>query len=267
MIRKLKDYDPEAPIIVLDIGNTSTHIATWHDGRLKTPLVVPTGDDQALTEAFKAHLDAMPHKRTTGTVIGSVVREATERAQKIVGDALDHEALIIGDTIPLPMDVAVKDPKAVGVDRICAAYATYDRLRAACITVDFGTAVTVDLVDDDGSFLGGAILPGIALQLRSLHEHTSALPDVKIGVVPQLPYGRDTAEAILTGVCRGIAGAVRGLAEGYATHLNRWPQVVATGGDVSFMKPYVDFIDTFVADLTLHGIGLAYTKHLHDSGA
>jgi len=265
MIRMLEDLDPEAPVIVFDIGNTGTHIATWHKNKLKTPVVVPTGDEKALREAFKAHIDALPHKRAAAAVIGSVVREATERVRQIVSDTLKREAIVIGDSIPLPMDVAVKDPKAVGVDRVCAAFATYDRIGTGCITVDFGTAVTVDLVDDDGVFLGGAILPGVKLQLRSLHEHTSALPDVEAGV-PELPYGRDTAEAIQTGVCRGIAGAVRCLVESYATHLNRWPHVVATGGDVAFMKPCVDFIDTFATDLTLRGIGLAYTKHLRDSG-
>lgn len=265
MIRRLKDYDPEAPIIVLDIGNTGTHIGTWHQDQVKTPLVVPTNDEKALTEAFRAHLGALPHKRAAAAVICSVVPEATERVQQMVSDTLDREALVIGDSLSLPMDVAVKDPKVVGVDRVCAAFATYDRIGTGCITVDFGTAVTVDLVDDDGIFLGGAILPGVKLQLRSLCEHTSALPDVEAGV-PDLPYGRDTVEAIQTGVCRGIAGAVRALVEGYATHLNHWPQVVGTGGDVAFMKPYIDVIDTFATDLTLRGIGLAYTKHLRDSG-
>lgn len=265
MIRMLKNYDPEAAIIVLDIGNTGTHIATWHQDQVKTPLVVPTSDAKALTEAFRAHVEALPHQRAAAAVIGSVVPDATERVRQIVSDTLDREALVIGDAIPLPMDVAVKDPTAVGVDRVCAAFATYDRVGTGCITVDFGTAVTVDLVDDDGSFLGGAILPGVKMQLRSLHEYTSALPDVEAGV-PELPYGRDTAEAIQTGVCRGLAGAVRGLVEAYASHLNRWPQVVATGGDVAFMKPYVDVVDTFATDLTLRGIGLAYTKYLRDSG-
>jgi len=265
MTRVLKDYDPEAPVIVLDIGNTGTHIATWHQDQLKTPLAVATGDEAALVVAFQAHLDALSGKKPATAVIGSVVAHATEMVQGVVSEKLDREALVIGDTIPLPMDVSVTDPRAVGTDRVCAAFAAYDRLETGCITVDFGTAVTVDLTDDDGCFLGGAILPGIRMQLKSLHEHTSALPDVAIGV-PELPYGRDTTEAIQTGVCRGIAGAVRGLVEGYATHLNRWPQVVATGGDLALMKPYVDFIDTFVTDLTLRGIGLAYTKHLRESG-
>jgi pantothenate kinase type III len=92
------------------------------------------------------------------------------------------------------------------------------------------------------------------------------LPQASPGF-PELPYGRNTIEAIQTGVCRGLAGAVRGIVEGYATHLHRWPQVVATGGDSALMTPHCDFIDTWVSDLTLRGIGLAYDKHLAALGA
>jgi len=84
---------------------------------------------------------------------------------------------------------------------------------------------------------------------------------------PELPYGRNTIEAIQNGVCRGLAGAVRGLVEAYARHLNRWPHVVASGGDVAFLAPHCDFLDTVVSDLTLRGVGLAYDKHLAEMGA
>ncbi len=266
MIRKLRDYDPDAPIIVLDIGNTKTHIATWHHNELQTPLAVASDDDKAVTDAIQAHLDTSPDRTVAAAVISSVVAEATERVAKVVQQTLDSDALIVGHSIPLPMDVDVKDAGAVGVDRICAAYAAYEKLETGCTVVDFGTAVTVDLVDDEGAFLGGAILPGLDLQLRSLHEQTSALP-LATPYVPALPYGRSTEEAIQTGVCRGLAGAVRALVEGYAAHLCRWPQTIATGGDLAFMKTHVDFIDTFVTDLTLRGIGLSYTKHLSERGA
>ena len=112
------------------------------------------------------------------------------------------------------MDVAVTDAKAIGVDRVCEAAAAYDRLSTGCTVVSFGTAVTIDLVDDDGTLLGGAILPGIALQMRALHEFTAALPEATPGF-PELPFGRNTIEAIQTGVCRGLVGAVREIVEGY----------------------------------------------------
>jgi type III pantothenate kinase len=104
------------------------------------------------------------------------------------------------------------------------------------------------------------------MQLRALHEFTALLPRVE-PAFPELPYGRNTSEAMQIGVCRGVAGAVRGLVEGYATSLNRWPQLIATGGDVEFMAPYCDYIDTCVSRLTLRGLGLAYSRHLLEQGA
>ena len=114
-------------------------------------------------------------------------------------------------------------------------------------------------------FLGGAILPGLAMQLRALREETAVLPEVEPGI-PDFPYGRSTKEAIQVGVCRGMAGAVRGLVEAYASTLNRWPHVVATGGDLSLIAPQCDFLDTLVDHLVLRGIGLAYAKHLEAMG-
>jgi type III pantothenate kinase len=261
MIYRPRSYDPNAPVVIIDIGNTSTKIATWHKGEVKTPLGVPTDDQNAFAEAYTAHVQAAPNGRPAATVIGSVVPPALERIRTHALAMLDQEPLVIGENVPLPLDVGVTDKTRVGVDRVCEAAAAYERLQTGCTIVDFGTAVTVDLVDDDGVLVGGAILPGLHLQMRALHEHTAVLPLVEPGF-PELPYGRNTTEAIQTGVCRGLAGAVRGLVEGYATHLNRWPQVIATGGDAAMMAPHCDFLDTLVRDLALRGVGVAYAKYL-----
>lgn len=263
---KLPEYDPEAPIIVVDIGNSTTKVATWQGGALKTVLSCDTREEGAFAEVYKAHWDAVPGKRPAATVVGSVVPEALSRIRDCIGELQNREALVVGETVPLPIDVSVVDAKAIGVDRVCEAAAAYERLQTGCTIVSFGTAVTIDLVDDEGTLLGGAILPGIELQMRALHEFTAALPEATPSF-PELPYGRDTIEAIQTGVCRGLAGAVRTIVEGYATHLNRWSQVVATGGGAAFMTPHCDFIDTWTADLALRGIALAYEKHLRARGA
>jgi len=262
---KLPAYDPEAPIVVVDVGNTATKVATWQAGQLKAILSCETTDRNAFADAFTAHWNAVPERHPAATVIGSVVPHALSQIRDHVQGVQDRDALIIGETVPFPIDVTVADPRAIGVDRVCAAAAAFDRIQDACTIVSFGTAVTVDLVDD-GTLLGGAILPGLALQMRALHEFTAALPQATPGT-PDLPFGRNTIEAIQIGVCRGLAGAVREIVESYASHLNRWPQVVATGGSAEFMMPFCDFIDTWTADLALRGIALAYQKHLQSMGA
>ena len=93
--------------------------------------------------------------------------------QEILARRTEKAALVVGDNLPLPIDLAVDDEQAIGVDRVCAAAAAYDELGSACTIIDFGTAVTVDLVDEEGTLLGGAILPGLRAQFRSLHEYTA----------------------------------------------------------------------------------------------
>lgn len=265
MRRVPRKIDPGAPVILINIGNSSIGIATWHGDQVKTPLHIATADSKVFDESFRAQCEVFPDRQPAAVVIGSVVPKKLEECGLLVKNLLDQHALIVGDTIDLPIEVTVKDPKAIGVDRVCAAAAAFEQIQTACAIVDFGTAVTVDLVDDDAVLLGGAILPGLELQFRALHEHTASLPQVT-PEIPELMYGRDTTDAIRTGVCRGLAGAVRGLVEGYATALNRWPHVVATGGDLEIMASVCDFADSLVPDLTLRGVGLAYQKHLTEMG-
>ncbi len=262
---KLPAYDPEAPIVVVDVGNTATKIATWQAGQLRAIVSCETTNRDSFAKAFAAHWNAVSGKHPAATVMGSVVPHALSQFREFVEGLQDRDVLVVGETIPLPIDVAVADPKAIGVDRVCGAAAAFDRIKDSCTIVSFGTAVTIDLVEE-GTLMGGAILPGLALQMRALHDFTAALPLVTPGA-PELPFGKDTIQAIQIGVCRGLAGAVREIVEGYASHLNRWPQAVATGGGAEFMMPFCDFIDTWTADLALRGMALAYEKHLQSMGA
>lgn len=255
----------EIPSIIMDIGNQSIGMATWFEGNVRTPISVDTSKLGEIEAAVSAHFDACPKGRPGAVVISSAVPEVLTQVQEILARRTEKAALVVGDNLPLPIDTAVDDEQAIGVDRVCAAAAAYDELGTACTIIDFGTAVTVDLVDEEGTLLGGAILPGLRTQFRSLREYTAQLPDVEPGF-PEQAYGKNTVEAIQSGVCRGLVGACRALVEGYAATLNRWPQVIATGGDATFMLPHCDFIDTAVDGLVLRGVGLAYTNHVSAMG-
>ena len=250
---------PSPQLIVIDIGNTRTALGSWADGEVSRVSRVPTEDAEAFAAALASLGAFFVGGRAPAGAIGSVVPKALARAVEQIGTALHLEAGVVGQSLPLPMEVDVAAPQAVGVDRVCCAAAAFERIQSACMVVDFGTAITADVVGDDGRFLGGAILPGARLQSRALHAYTAKLPEVEI-VFPREPIGRDTVTAIQTGVCRGIAGAMRGIVEGIATHLGKWPQVVGTGGDLDLFLPHCDFLDSAVANLSLMGIGLAWAK-------
>jgi type III pantothenate kinase len=147
------------------------------------------------------------------------------------------------------------DPETItGMDRLLNALAAYRRLRQACVVVDAGTAVTIDFVDGEGTFHGGAIAPGARMQLRSLHRQTAALPEIEFRKPDDETFGRSTAEAMLRGVYHGIRGAVWRLVERYADRYGAYPHVIATGGDAEVLFADDELVDRIVPELTLHGI-------------
>ena len=132
-------------------------------------------------------------------------------------------------------------------------------LFGAVAVADFGTATTIDCVSHQGIFLGGAILPGLNLAAKALHEYTDALPEVELQI-PTGVYGTNTIASIQHGIIYGAIGALRGIVERYATELGRWPQVVVTGGYGKLIARGCDFFDSLVPDLCLDGIFLTYRQ-------
>jgi len=197
--------------------------------------------------------------RTVAVVVSSVNPPAEIKLSEAVKEALDQEILLIGRDVGLDMKLAVENPESVGTDRLLTAMAAYAVVENAVVVADFGTATTIDCVDHYGIFLGGAILPGLDLAAKSLNEHTVQLPRVK----PQVPtggYGTNTEAAIQYGIYYGAIGALQGIVEKYATQLGQWPQLVLTGGYARLIKEKCDFADSYVPNLCLDGIFLAYRK-------
>src|SRR6185437_955999 len=134
----------------------------------------------------------------------------------------------------LPISVLTDEPELTGVDRILNVAAAYEQMGNACVVVDAGTALTIDACNDSGEFLGGAIAPGAALMLDSLHEKTARLPRVELAA-PEDAWGKNTEQAIRTGVFHGIRGMVKEIVENSATALGSWPDIIATGGDAQLL--------------------------------
>jgi type III pantothenate kinase len=133
------------------------------------------------------------------------------------------------------------------------AAAAYDVLHQACVVVDAGTAMTVDFVDGEGTYHGGAIAPGAKMMLDALHGHTDQLPQVG-WEKPLEPIGHNTAEAMRSGVFHGMRGMVRELVEQYAQISGAYPIVVVTGGDAQLLFDDYDLVDRIVPELVLRGI-------------
>ncbi len=246
-------------MVVVDVGNTSIKLARWVDGDIKDVERVGSHVQADVFRALDVVREKCENEMRQAIIIASVVPEVTGWLADHIENELELRPFVVGQNTPLPVEVDLPEPSLVGVDRICTAAAAFDHTGHACTIVDVGSAITIDLIDNDGVFQGGTILPGPYLQARSLNSDTAQLPLVEKMLAGNV-IGKSTDAAIQSGIHYGICGAIRGIVEQIATDENRWNQVVLTGGGAEALKDDLDFVDSWVPDLCLMGIGIAYIK-------
>lgn len=260
-------------IIAIDIGNSTISVGLFLDDTEKFIEILDGADCDKLTDILERAWSMVPvskmskeGKRNGVIVAGSVKSAWTKQVKKIVKEKLGEKMLEIGKgkDVPLPLTMAVDKPEEVGVDRVLSAFAAYVVVADAVTVADFGTAVTIDLVDEDGTFLGGTIIPGFEVSAQALKANTAALP--KIGKVkkPKSPYGVNTKEAINNGLYYAAVGVLEAMLRAYADELGKWPHAVVTGGAAATIKEDCNFVDSFVTDLPIKGIVLAYKKYIEE---
>jgi len=255
-------------LIAVDIGNTNTTIALFLKGEEQSIKSIPSRARTELTNCFKSTWSKIPiaksskeKKRDGVIVVSSVSPEQTDFIRQLIKEVLDEKLLLIGNNIPLPMDLSVDEPEKVGIDRIIAAAAAYAVVEDAVVVADFGTAVTIDLVDERGIFLGGVICPGFEISAKALKENTSQLPQINV-TKPKSPYGKTTKQAINCGLYYSAVGTLEEVIRRYAEKIGKWPQTVITGAAAKIIKDDCQFIDSYVPNLVVKGIALAYQKYL-----
>jgi type III pantothenate kinase len=192
--------------------------------------------------------------------IGSVQRRVAARLVDWLRERSVQQITLLA-SVDLPLKVSLPRADMVGIDRLLGAVAV-NRLRkpnTPAIVVDLGTAITVDLVSAAGTFEGGAILPGIGLSARALHEFTDLLPllDMQSLAEPPSPLGTNTVEAMQAGIYWGAVGGVRQLVELLTKQLPSPPDVFLTGGAAPAVARLVADNGRYEPHLVLAGIALA----------
>jgi len=255
-------------IIAVDIGNTNIDIGLFLEGEEQFIKSIPGQSQTKLTDCLKSAWQKIPiaesskEKKRDGVIVVSSVKPAwTKLIQQIVKDNLGEKLHIIGKDIPLPMTLWVDEPDKVGTDRVVSAAAAYAVVEDAVVVADFGTAVTINLVDKNGIFLGGVICPGFEISAKALKENTAQLPKAKV-TRPKAPYGKNTTEAINCGLYYSAIGTLEEVIRRYAEKIDKWPQTVITGSGAQTIKDDCNFIDSFVPNLVVKGIVLAYKKYV-----
>ena len=257
-------------IIAIDIGNTNISMGLFIESVERRIETVAGEDAVLLTEALMAQWEEIPMLTSAKTptrdgilVVSSVKPEWTDIVRQIAKEKLGSKILLIGKDINIPMEVAVDDPKKLGTDRVVAAAAAYEVIEKAVVVADFGTAITIDFVDEKGIFRGGIIAPGFKMSAKALNEFTAQLPLVK-PAKPEHVWGANTESAIRSGIHYGAVGLLQEVVRRYAEVIGTWPHTVITGGDAAQIHEDCDFVDSFVPYLSIKGIALTYRKYLDE---
>ena len=244
-------------ILLFDIGNTHTHLGLASHKRVVKQINIPTAQWFA-GGAKKLVLKFVGHAVLEGAVLCSVVPRATPLVCAMVRRRWRLDCLQLTPKTLRGVGIDYPRPNTIGPDRLANAVAVARHYGAPAVVVDFGTAVTFDVVDRAGNYIGGIIAPGLAAMTEYLHEKTALLPRIKIRAEKAV-IGKNTAQAMLIGAVHGYRGLIRGLIAELKKHLHaqRLP-VVATGGYARLIAAEMPEITAIEPLLTLEGLRLVW---------
>jgi type III pantothenate kinase len=253
-------------LLAIDIGNTNTVLGVF-DGdvlqcswRIKTD-ARRTADELALT--YRGLL--ADHVITAAAACSTVPAALHELRDMLERYYPDVPSVIVEPGVRTGVGMQYENPTEVGADRICNTLAAHHLVDGSpAIVVDFGTSTNFDVVSARGEFLGGALAPGIEISLDALAARAAQLRKVEL-VAPRGPIGKNTVEALQSGILYGFAGQVDGLVRRLSAALHPADPaavaVIATGGLAALVVEHCDTITRHEPDLTLIGLRLVYERN------
>ncbi len=252
-------------ILLFDIGNTNTHVGLANATRVVKHINIPTSVWRA-GKAATSLKKFVAKNHIEGAVLCSVVPKATPPVRKTVRRLWKLNALELTPKTLRGVGIDYPTPKTIGADRLANAVAVRHHFGAPALVVDFGTAVTFDVVDRKENYIGGIIAPGLAAMTDYLHEKTALLPKIKIREIKSV-VGKSTEQAMLVGAVHGYRGLIRGLIAELKRELKTAQlPVVATGGYASLIASKLSEISAIEPNLTLEGLRLVWFANQHLGG-
>ena len=244
-------------MLAIDIGNTNITMGSFKGERLVNKLKTPTGSCYLYGRRLRnlCNFIALGGKDEPGVVISSVVPFALTRLVAELNKTVKCNIVIVGQNKIVPIKNLYKIKSEVGQDRLVNAFAAKVLYGSPCVILDFGTAVTFDVVSGRGEYLGGLIFPGIEMSLSSLHKNTALLPRIELKPASSI-IGRDTVNSMRGGILFGLGAMCDALSARYKKMLGKKTRIIATGGNAALIRRYAKSIQIVDEDLTLKGLKL-----------
>lgn len=238
----------------ISVGNTRIQIALITNNEVSEVVYLEHDQTAEILSTLNGWREGLANKDDCAVVIGSVHTTTSNSITSLIKDQLGLDIYELETDLPIPIGRSLDPETIVGIDRLLNAAAAWEIAKQACVVIDAGTAVTVDFIDGEGVFHGGAIMPGAQMQLQALASGTDLLEGIDFKVPEGDTFGRSTGSAMLRGVFHGIRGGVWRIIETYAEEYGAYPLVIATGGDSEVLFSHDELITRIVPDLAVRGI-------------
>ncbi len=250
--------------MAVDVGNTQTVLGLYEGDELRGQWRLATeaqrtSDELAVVFAGLLDLKGLGLAQVSAMIVSSVVPGLTRSYRYLAEDVLGVPFYLVNSDVETGLKNRYDDPSAVGADRIVNAVAAGHHYGFPAIIVDIGTATTVEAVDGEACYLGGAILTGLYVALDALVARTAKLPSVDLEEEPPSAIATNTPDSIRSGFVYGYAGAIDALVRRLREELGEENiRVVATGGPAGIIVRHCREIEEFDPNLTLKGLRILY---------
>lgn len=252
-------------LLAVDVGNTNVVLGIFADDRLThhwrlATSVSRTADEAWIVFSSLCRSKAVDPEQISGAAISSVVPDMTTIFTEMVEDNFGIEPYEVrADTAP-SIAIHYQDPSAVGADRICNAAAGFEIHGGPLIVVDFGTANTYDVINEQGEYLGGVITPGIELSQTILHQRAARLPKVPL-LFPDKVIADTTETSIQAGLLFGAVEKMEGLCRRIWSELGSNGKIILTGGLAPIIAKHSTMVTTVEPFLVLRGLRILFNRH------
>lgn len=249
-------------LLAIDVGNTNIVLGVFEGERLVNHFRMhteprSTGDELGLTVVALLRAAGIDAGDITAVAVSNVVPPLSHAVEEMASRHFGGPPLVLGPGIRTGIKIHYDDPRQVGADRIANAIAAYHQYGGPAILCDFGTATTVDAINGEGDYLGGAMAPGVLISLDALVAHAARLSRVDFAA-PASVIGRNTTASMQAGLVYGYAGLVDGLVGRMRAEVGEDARLILTGGLAPMMAGLIQGVTAVDEMLTLTGLRLIH---------
>ena len=254
-------------ILTIDIGNSNIVIGGVRgeeivfEARLRTE-ATKTSDQYCVDLKILLDVYGVRAAEIEGAIIASVVPQVLNSFQTAIKKLTGKMSLVVGPGLKTGLNIKLENPGQTGADLVVADVAALREHKPPMIVIDMGTATTMSVLDETGAHIGGCIIPGVKISLDALTDKTALLPGLQLDQ-PKRAIGRNTIDAMRSGIMMGTACMLDGMIDRMEEELGCKTTVIATGGIAKFILPMCKHTVIYDQDLLIKGLAALYRDNKH----